>query len=48
MLEDIFDHTVDALEYVSKKTGINYKRLNVILMFTCIAVTGILLLNRAK
>lgn len=48
MLEDIFDYTVDAIEYVSKKTGISYKKLNVILMFTCIAVTGTLLINRAK
>jgi hypothetical protein len=28
MLEEIFDQTVDALEYVSKKTGISYKKLN--------------------
>lgn len=40
MLEDIFDHTVDALEYVSKKTGIGYKKLNALGL---IIVTGVII-----
>lgn len=30
MLDEIFDRTVDTLEYISKKTGISYKKINAI------------------
>ena len=41
MLEDIFDYTVDAIEYVSRKTGISYKKLNALGL---IIVTGTIII----
>jgi hypothetical protein len=48
MLDEIFDRTVDALEYVSDKTGISYKKLNVILMIGSISIIGILLIIKSN
>jgi hypothetical protein len=42
MLDEIFDRTVDTLEYISKKTGISYKKVNVLGMFGWLGLTAYL------
>jgi hypothetical protein len=42
MLEGIFDRTVDSLEYVSKRTGLSYKKVNAIGFLCWLGLTAYL------